>query len=118
MSRNVPRITQEWNLYFENKKKPWETIYSIFPTPEEVRTRQDRILYKFRQQFKQYKLFFKKLPEPCQFCQDFYGPPFFPEDQFWKLYSPESMSKIKDIEEHTSIVLLQLITDFTSVIYE
>lgn len=100
-------------MYFENKKKPWETIYSPLPTPQEIVTRQDRILFRFVQQFKQYKLFFKKLPNPCEFCQDFYGPPFFPEDTFWKLYNPQNNEKIEDIDFHTPIVLIQFISDIT-----
>ena len=113
--RNVPRITKEWNTYFEERKRPWETIYSPLATPEEVRTPQDRVIYRFMQQFRQLKLFFKKLPNPCEFCQDFQGPPFLPEDKFWKWYNPTNPQGPEDVDFHTPIVLLQFLSDITDV---
>lgn len=111
--RNVKRIAKEWNFYFEEKHKPWETFPSLPSTPNEIDSEQDRILYKFKQQFTQLKLFFKKLPNPCEFCQDFQGPPFLPEDNFWKWYSPDNSQLEEDVELHTPIVLLQFISDIT-----
>lgn len=107
-------MTNEWNLYFENKKKPWETIYSPAHTPANYTEPILKYINSITEQFKQYKLFFKKLPKPCEYCNDFDGPPFLPEDEFWKLYSPQFNQQVQDIEAYTPIVLIQ----FLSVISE
>lgn len=103
-------MTKEWNIYFENKKKPWETIYSPSHTPENYSDPVQKYIHSITEQFKQYKLFFKKLPKPCEYCDEFDGPPFSPEDEFWNLYSPENNDKIKDIDFHTPIVLIQFLS--------
>ena len=107
-------MTNEWNFYFESKKKPWETIYSPAQTPVQFTEPVLKYVHSLKEEFKQYKLFFKKLPKPCEYCNDFDGPPFLPEDEFWKLYSPQYNTHIEDIDSYTPIVLIQ----FLSVISE
>ena len=103
-------MTKEWNLYFESKKKPWETLYSPAHTPESYQEPMQRYVFHMIENFKQFKLFFKKLPKPCEFCQDYYGPAFFADDSFWKLFNPDNSSRLNEISEHLPIVLIQFIS--------
>ncbi|CAG9312125.1 unnamed protein product [Blepharisma stoltei] len=108
LQRDTEKLAKEWNNYYKQKNQPWESLRPLTSTPLEFSSRQERIIHKITQEFKQYRLFFRKLPSPCTYCKDLYGPPFYPEDTFWGYYSDPEDQKI-----HVSTTLLQFISDIT-----